>query len=414
VLLVAVAALLVVVAVVLLGPAAAPRLASVVGRPLRRLGVPGTLAAQSAARSPRRTAATVTALALSLGLIVSMGIVAASIKASVRSTYSEVVSADFVVESARGEMLGGLVPAAHHAVEALPEVGVVSRMRYGHWKDAGATRALTAVDPDTLDEVTDVDMAAGSLSSLRSGGIVLSVDAARAQGVGMGDELTMTFARTGDRDLEVVGIVEDADAQALSTDYLLSLDTYAQLFSERMDATLFVGTAEGVAAEQAEEALRAALADLPTAEVRDQQAAVDGRTMTVDQILGLVTVLLMFTVLIALLGITNTLALSIVERTREIGLLRAVGMTRRQLRAMIRGEAVLVAALALVVAVALGAALGLAMVAVLGRSADVTLQVPTTQLVLVVVLATVTGVLAGLLPARRAARTDVLTAIATQ
>ncbi|MGZ5417891.1 MAG: ABC transporter permease [Nocardioides sp.] len=146
--------------------------------------------------------------------------------------------------------------------------------------------------------------------------------------------------------------------------------------------------------------------------MRNQKAAVDGRSQTVDQILGLVTVMLMFTVLIALRGITNTLALSIAERTREIGLLRAVGMTRRQLRTMIRGEAALVSGITLVLALVLGWTLGAAMVAVLKRSAEVSLGVPVGPLVLAVVLAALTGVLAGLLPARRAARTDVLIAIA--
>jgi putative ABC transport system permease protein len=223
----------------------------------------------------------------------------------------------------------------------------------------------------------------------------------------------MTFAKDGSRGLEVVGLVATDDAQALSTDYLISTDTYAKLFAEKMDATLFITRAAGTPAVQAEQALSTALADFPTAEIRDQQEAVDGRMVTVDQILGLVTVLLMFTVLIAFLGITNTLALSIVERSREIGLLRAVGMTRRQLRAMIRAEAVLVAAMALVMAITLGVGLGAGAVQVVGRNSDVTLELPYTQLLIALVAATVTGLLAGLIPARRAARTDVLTAIAT-
>jgi putative ABC transport system permease protein len=124
-----------------------------------------------------------------------------------------------------------------------------------------------------------------------------------------------------------------------------------------MDASVFLEVAGGSPAVT-EAALKRALAGYPTADVRYQAAAVDGRTATIDQILGLVTVLLLFTVLIALLGITNTLALSIVERTREIGLLRAVGMTRRQLRWMVRAEAVLVAALAVTLGVAVGLGFG--------------------------------------------------------
>jgi putative ABC transport system permease protein len=412
--LVAAAGVLVVLSLVLLGPVLTPALARPVGAPMRRLGVPGRMAAESAARTPRRTAATMTALALSLGLIVFMGTLAASIKATVSSTYTEVITADYVVESARGEMLGGLSHEVHHHVMDLPEVAVVSRMQYGHWKDRGAVRALTAIEPDTIGQVTDVDMVAGSLTDLADGGIVLSDTVATDRGLEVGEKIDMTFAKDGTRPMEVVGVVAADDAQALSTDYLIGTDTYGRLFAEKMDATLFVKRASGTSADEAERALDAALEPFPTAEVRDQEEAVQGRMVTVDQILGLVTVLLMFTVLIALLGITNTLALSIVERTREIGLLRAVGMTRRQLAAMIRAEAVLVAALALVLAVGLGTVTGAAGVQVVARGTDMTVHLPYAQLLVVLAAATVTGLLAGMLPARRAARTDVLTAIATQ
>jgi putative ABC transport system permease protein len=132
----------------------------------------------------------------------------------------------------------------------------------------------------------------------------------------------------------------------------------------------------------------------------------------IDQVIGIVSVLLLFTVLIAMLGITNTLALSIVERTREIGMLRAVGMTRRQLRGMIRGEALLVAAAALATGTLLGAGYGIAATAALGRSTPVSLTVPVGSLLAVLLLAAVVGLLAGIAPARRAANLDVLDAIA--
>ena len=412
--LVAAAGVLLLVTLVLLGPVLAPRLARFVGAPLARLGVPGRMAARSAARAPRRTAATMTALALSLGLVVFMGSLAASVKATTAATYQETVTADFVIESARGEMLGGLSHEVHHSVMDLPEVDVVSRMQYGHWKEGKAVRALTAVEPETIGEVTDVDMVEGDFADLARGGIMLSDAAAAKRGLEPGDRFAMTFAKDGVRRLEVVGIFAAEDAQALSTNFIISTDTYAKLFAERMDATLFIKSAKGVATERVEKALTTALDDFPTAEVRDQAEAVDGRMLTVDQVLGLVTVLLMFTVLIALLGITNTLALSIVERTREIGLLRAVGMSRRQLSAMVRGEAVLVAALGLVVALVLGGVTGAAAVHAVAGGADVSLQVPYAQLAVAVTAAIITGLVAGLLPARRAARLDVLTAIADQ
>lgn len=410
--LVAVGAVAVLVALVLLGPALAPSLARVVGRPLGAAGVTGRLARESAARAPRRTAATTTALAVGLALVAFMTILGQSVKASSAGTYQDVVSADLVVESARAEMLGGLSHDVHHAVEDVPEVAVVSRVRYGHWKDAGATSALTAVEPETLGEVASVDMVAGSIDALADGGVVVAADEAAERGVEVGDMLTMTFARTGDQDLEVVGLVDERDAQALATGYLVSMETYAEHFTEDVDASLLVALADGVSVADGERAVADALTAFPTAAVRDLAAVAQARAAAVDEILGLVTVLLLLAVAIALLGITNTLALSIVERTREIGLLRSVGTTRRQVAWMVRWEAVLVAVLAVVVGVALGAGLGAAGVRALSGSDPVAVSWPVGRLALLVLVATAAGLLAGALPARRASRIGVLAAVA--
>jgi putative ABC transport system permease protein len=408
------AAVAAVFALVAWGPLLVPRLVRTAGRLLASAGVPGTLARESGARSPRRIASTVTALALSLALISFMAVLGATVRSSVAASYQETIAADLVVESARNEMLGGLPPVAHHHIQDLPEVETVSRLRYGHWKDGTTTRALTAVDPATLPQVTDLDMVDGELADLGGDGILLAEGTATARRLEVGDPMTMTFSRTGTRKLTVVGLVDDADAQALSTDYLISLDTYARLFSERMDASLFVTVAENTTLRAAQAALEDALAGIPTAEVRDQAAAVDGRTTMIDQVIGLVSALLLFTVLIAMLGITNTLALSIVERTREIGMLRAVGMTRRQVRRMVRAEAVLVAAAALVIGGVLGVGYAVATATAIGRTTPVTLTVPTGTLLGVLLLAAGVGVLAGIAPARRAAKLDVLTAIAAE
>ena len=408
-----VAALTGVTALSLLGPVVVPSLARFVGRPLGIGGVTGRLAQESAARAPRRTAATVMALALSLALISFMAVVAGSIKHSIKSTYTEVIAADYVIESARAEMLGGLAPGVYDTVRNLDVVTVASRMRYGHWKDGSTTSALTAIDPATIGQVTDLHMTVGRLEDLTAGGIVLADHVAQERRLHVGDTLPMTFSRTGKENLRIVGLVADDDAQALSTDFLISLSTYGKLFAETMDASVFLKVAGGSPAVT-EAALKRALAGYPTADVRDQAAAVDGRTATIDQILGLVTVLLLFTVLIALLGITNTLALSIVERTREIALLRAVGMTRRQLRWMVRAEAVLVAALAVTLGVVVGLGFAALVVSALGRTTPVPLDVPAARLAAVIAVATLAGLLAGMLPARRAARLNVLDAISAQ
>ena len=406
------AAIAVVVGAALLGPVVAPAVTRALGAPLRHAGIPGQLARESAARAPRRTTSTAMALALGLALIAFITVVATSLKAGLTGTYRETVTADLVVESARAEMLGGLSPHVAHRVGELAEVTVASRIRYGHWLDDGATSALSAVDPATLPEVTDLDVVSGSFEALADGGVVVAESVAQERGLAVGDTVTMTFSRTGETDLEVVGVLDSVDAQALSTSWIVSLDTYARHYTEDVDASVLVGLADGVTTAAGQRAVEAALADHPTAAVRDQAGAAAARGAAVEQVLGLVTLLLVLTVLIALLGITNTLALSVTERTREIGLLRAIGTTRAQVAAMVRAEAVLVAGLAAVLGAALGLGLGIAAVTAIGRTAPLAVTVPGGRLLLVVLGALAAGLVAGLAPARRAARMDVLDAIA--
>jgi putative ABC transport system permease protein len=351
------------------------------------------------------------ALALSVTMISLIAVVTSSVKASVASTYEETVSADYVVESARSEMLGGLAPGVYAEIAELDGVAVASRLRYGHWMDGTRTSALTAIDPGTIGEVTSLDLSAGRVEDLAGGGVVIAEQVAEDRGLRVGSTMPMTFARTGERQMRIVGVLADDDAQALRTNYIVSLDLYRRLFTERVDATIFIAVADGAEAAATARAIETAIAAYPTAEVRDQAAAVDDRTAMVDQILGLVTVLLVLTVIVALLGITNTLALSIVERTREIGLLRAVGMSRAQLRWMVRCEALLMSLIAVVLGVGLGIGFGAMAVTALGGDTDVDVLVPAGRLAAVVGVVTLAGLVAGMLPARRAARLQVLDAV---
>lgn len=396
-----------------LAPMTTPRATAVIGHALKVLGVPGKLARESVRRAPRRTGATVMALALSLALIVFVSVVGASVREALRSGYSEAIAADLVVESARGEMLGGLEPTAFARINDLKEVATVSRLRYGHWKEDSATRALTAVDPTTLAELTDIDMIAGSIADLADGGVIINEGKAADRGLELGDEIAMTFARTGTVQVPIVGLIDDDDATALGTGYLISLASYESWYTENLDATLLVRAADDVDVADARGALETALADIPTADVRDQAAAAEARTASLDGILTLITAVLLLTVLIAMLGIMNTLALSIVERTREIGLLRAVGMTRRQLRAMMRAEALLIAITGLLIGTGVGIALATVFVRAMAQGGTLTTTVPSAGLGLVTFTAVVVGVVAGVAPARRAARLEVLDAIHT-
>lgn len=370
------------------------------------------LARDAALRAPRRTATTVMALAFGLALMAFVSVVGASVKSATGEQYREVISADAVIESAGQEMLGGVHSAVFDEVRDLPEVGVITRLKYGHWKDGETTSALTAFDPSEIGDVAGLRMIDGSVKALDEGGVVIAERVAAERDLQVGDPLRMTFARTGDTEFPIVGVVADGPAQALQTDYFISLRTYADLYTEDMDASIFVIAADGTSAGNLTAALETALQDHPTVQVRDQAAVIAGRTQAVDQIFGLVTVLLTFAMVIAVLGIANTLALSIVERTREIGLLRSLGMSRGSVALMVQAEAVIVTAVAVISGLALGIAASFAAIGALATIAPLTIVFPVGQLLLVAAVVAVAGLIAGIAPARRATRIPVLEAIA--
>jgi putative ABC transport system permease protein len=410
--LLAVALAAVVVGVVVAGPSLVRLMLRVARLATARLGITGELATETAHRSPRRTSTTVMALALCLTMMSFITVVVASVKEGTAAQYREIITADVVIESAAQEMLGGVHPEVFDEVAAATGVDVVSRLRYGHWRDGETISALGAVDPETLEEVAAIRMIDGSLDWLRGGGIVITDRVAEERALAVGDQLPMTFAREGELALDVVGIMAGASAQALQTDYFISLDRYSQLFTEDMDASIFVTAVDGMSPAALRDSLEAALADHPAVEVRDQAAVIEGRTKTVDQLFGLVSVLLAFAAVIAVLGIANTLALSISERTRELGLLRAIGMSRRGLAATVLAEAAITAGMAAIIGLLVGIVAARLTVGALGVIAPLSMLVPVAELGVIAALIAVAGVVAGIAPARRAARLPVLEAIA--
>jgi putative ABC transport system permease protein len=397
--------------VVMVAPLALRPLVALIGR-VGAASVSGQLAREAALRAPRRTSATVMALAFGLALMSFVSVIGASVKAATGEQYREVISADVVIESAGQEMLGGVHAAVFHEVTSVDEVGAATRLKYGHWKDGETTSALTGLDPDVIVDVATIRMVDGDIGDLNGGGIVIAERVATERDLAVGDLLPMTFARSGEQLLPIVGIISDGPAQALQTDYFVSLSTYAELFTEEMDASIFVRAAQGSTPAELTAALQSALEDHPTVQVRDQAAVIAGRTQTVDQIFGLVTVLLAFAMVIAVLGIANTLALSIVERTREIGLLRSVGMGRGSIGVMVQVEAVIVSITAVITGLTLGVAASFAAVGALSTIAPLGIVFPLQQLAILAVMVAFAGLMAGIAPAVRAAKLPVLEAIA--
>ncbi len=231
---------------------------------------------------------------------------------------------------------------------------------------------------------------------------------AERHGWQVGDEVPMTFARTG---TQLMVLADTFTSTAVRSDYVISLGAFKTNYKQQLSLEVDVRLAPGISAEAGRHAVEEALIDFPNVDVRDRGQVLAAQEAAVNKLLVPVTALLALSVVIALLGIVNTLALSIHERTRELGLLRAVGMARSQLRSMVRSEAVIIAGLGSVLGVVVAVFFGWALVGAMKDLGVNQLVVPVGQLAGLVAAATGAGLVAGVLPARRAARLPILDAI---
>ncbi|MFF3306219.1 ABC transporter permease [Streptomyces sp. NPDC002952] len=408
-------AVLALAAFVVLGPVAAGTAVRVIGIPLDRLrGVTGALARRNALRTPKRTAATASALMIGIAVVSLFTVFGASLKATMDQTVSRSFAGDVVVSTPSfGAGGSGLSPKLAPAIARQPGVENAVGLGRGVAEVDGEGRALTVTDPVTLGKVFDLGQVDGSLDRLGTDGIAVTREEAGRQGLTTGDTTRLTFT-DGDRKTFTVRAVYGRSE--LAGDYVITRAAWAPHRTQDSDTLVAVSFADGVSTAEGTAAVErtAAAYGHPDVQTRDEYAR--SSAAGIDMMLTLVYALLALAVLIALLGIANTLTLAIHERTRELGLLRAVGQTRAQLRAMVRWESVLVAAFGTAGGLALGGFLGWVLVkASDGASdSDFAFAVPPVQLVVVALVGLAAGALAGLRPARRAARLDVLRAIATE
>jgi putative ABC transport system permease protein len=406
--LVGLGAALVFVGVALLSPLAAVPMARVIGAPFPRIaGMSGKLGRQNAMRNPRRTAATAAALTVGLGLVACVSVLAASIKSSAADVVDKYLAADYIISTSN--FMPSISTDLAPRLARQPELAAVSALQTSEWRSDGATRDLFAGDPASLGQVLKLDVTAGDAGGLARGEILVGEQELKDKKLAVGGMLPMTFARTGTKELRIAGTF--AKNQLLG-DYLISTATFDANFTDRLEFVVLAKARAGVSPAAARAAVERVTADFPNVELRDQAEFKQQQEDQVNQILGLISALLALSILIALFGIVNTLALSIFERTRELGLLRAVGMSRRQVRSMIRGESVIIAVLGAVLGLAVGVLFGYAIVGALDDEGIGTVVIPGGQLLAYVVLAAIAGVIAAVFPARRAARLDVLAAIA--
>jgi putative ABC transport system permease protein len=386
-------------------------LARLIGVPLRRRGLPGELAEQNAARNPRRTSATAAALMVGLALVVSMSVFASSLKASFGDVISDQTNADLFISPASTQA-GGFSPSVVSAVQAVPGVDDVTWNGWGEAHFAGSSSTYSSVDPGNAADVIDFDVTQGSLSDLGPGGVVVASSVAKKHDWQVGDEVTAEFAASGSHRLHVVGLY--GAKGWISDDYVISRAQQQAFAGDQLVTAGLLTVDSGADQSQVQQDISAALADHPDAKVLDQAGYEKEASGFIDQLLTFVTVMLLLAVLIALLGIVNTLALSIFERTRELGLLRAVGMTRGQVRAMVRWESAVISLIGALSGAVIGIGIGLALSQALKDEGIKAISVPVPQVLLYVALAAVAGILAALGPARSAANVDVLKAVVTE
>ncbi len=404
-------ALLTLVGVVVFGPVVARAAIGFLGSPLPRLrGIAGALARQNAMRNPRRTSGTAAALLVGVGVVTLFTVFAASLKASIDHSVSTSFGGDLTI-STGGFGAGGLSPRLVRDIGTLPEVQSATGLGQGIVRVDGDGKTISIADPARLGEVLDLDVAQGSITGLGDHQLAVSKQTADGKGWRLGATVPAAFADGTTTQLTVAAIYQ---ARNVAGDYLLSRAAWTPHAVQDLDSLVFVKLKKGVGLQAGKTTVEQVAKRYGSPTVQDRQQFTDTISQGINMFLGIVYALLALAILIALLGIANTLSLSIHERTRELGLLRAVGQTRGQLRSMVRWESVIIALFGTIGGLCLGAFLGWALVQAASKQNIARFSAPVGQLLAVLVAGAVAGVLAGVRPARRAAKLNVLEAIATE
>jgi len=397
-----------------------PRLAvpavTMLGWPLARWrGIAGKLARQNALRNPKRSANTAAALTIGIGLVVIIAVLGQSTKTSAFASIDKTFQGDLAISSGTFGF-GGLPPELATQVQELPEVAHASGLRLNAAQIGPSPQVVVGVDPAQMFDIVDVDITEGDPASLEEvGTVAVEREAADSVGWGIGTMVPVTFAGSGDQQLRVMMLFEDDQALGgVGANYIVGLDTWNENFDQQTDASIFLEYAEGADPDEARATVEAVADQYPTAEVQDLNQLKEAQATQINQFLSLVYALLFLAVIIAAIGIANTLALSIYERTRELGLLRAVGMSRSQMRSSVRWEAVIISLFGTSLGLLVGITLAFVLQQAVKDEGVNIFDVPWLQVAVVVVLGALIGVVASVRPARRAARLDVLDAIGAE
>lgn len=405
----ALSGLLVVVGALLLAPVALSPTASVLGGALRRVrGVSGQFAQENAQRNPRRSAATATALVVGVAVVALITVLVASLKTTLDTNVRDPFTADLAVNTSS---FGGsqVSPRAVTDLQALPQVDHAVGLGQGPALIGSTTTNVTNTDVGRIALVVGVRTLRGSLSDVGANGMAVSRTKASDRGWTLGTTVPLTFS---DGNTERVTVEAVYDDNELLGDVVIPSVLWNQHTAQPTERTVFITTRGGVTSADARRVVTP-IAKRYGGDVQDSAEYADAAAGGLNFLLGLVYVLLLLAIVIALLGITNTLSLAVYERRREIGLLRAVGQTRRQVRSVLRLESAIIATFGTVVGLVVGTFVGWSLFEAIAER-NATFSVPVTQLVLILIIGALAGVVAGWRPARRAARVPILDAIAAQ
>ena len=381
----------------------------VIGWPIEKLfKVPGSLARQNVARAPRRTSSSASALMIGVALVSGTAVFASSLRASLVETLESAISADYIITDTSFQ---GLSPVVSETLAEVPELEAVTPIRGISGQVDGETKNFGAVDPIAFDKLVDPDLQEGTIADLGLDELLLHKDPANDLGASIGSTVAVTFQNGVEQTLTVAGIYGDATFG----NWLIGLDTLTEISdAPARDFFVIAKLADGVDPATGDAAVQAAMEPFPQANVQTNAEFLDSQEAQINQLLLIITLLLAFAILIAILGISITLALGVFERTREIGLLRAVGMNKRQTRRSVRWEAVIVSIFGALVGIVVGTFLGVILTLAVPDDVISKLAFNPTIIVAILIGAVIAGLAAALYPSFKASNMNVLEAIATE
>ena len=396
-------------ALLLLGPALSRPIGRFIGAPVQRFkGVTGTMARGNVQRNPRRTARTAAPVLIGVALVTGASVFAASIKEQVRDTFGKTFVGEYVVNSTKGGSVS-LPQSFVDEVNELPEVGTASGLGFAPVMGSdGKPEPGAVINPETAQGLLNLVFVQGSMADLTPTGVLMSVNEAKGKRLQLGDSFSLRIDGQ-DVPLTLQGIYTGQDPLPSRTYHR---DTFKDTSVPTPAGVVTLTRAPGVGDAEFRTAVNKIVADYPIATLQDKNEFLDSRADLIDRSLAFVYGLLMLSVMIAFFGIVITLLLAVYERRRETGLLRAVGMTGRQVRTTVRWESVITSLYGAVVGVAMGLALGYIIIVALRDEGLKTFSIPVTSILWIMLLAFVAGVVAAVVPAWRATRLNILRAIA--